>query len=470
MKAICFYFQIHQPFRLKRYRFFDIGNDHYYYDDFANDDIITNIAERSYIPAAETLLKMIEDSKGKFHCAISITGVALEQCEQYVPQFVDILKKLADTGCVEFLSETYAHSLASLTDLEEFESQVKAHDEKLFQLFGVKPKVLRNTELIYFDDLAPQIASMGYKGVITEGAKHILGWKSPNYVYSSVSAPKLKILLKNDKLSDDITFRFSDHEWSEYPLTADRYIDWIASTPKEEQVINLFMNLETFGQMQSRETGIFQFLEALPRFAEEKGISFVTPTDVVSKIKPTAPLSVVHPISWADEARDTSAWLGNKLQNEAFNKLYSIAERVRLCDDRRLKQDWLYLQASDHFFYMSTKHCNDGQVHSLFSPYETPFQAFTNYMNVLADFIVRVEEQYPLSIENEELNSLLTTIRNQAREIETLNKEVASMRLNIQHLGDELAEENPSKVEKKEEKAPAKATAKKAKGTKKTAK
>lgn len=470
MKAICFYFQIHQPFRLKRYRFFDIGNDHYYYDDFANDDIITNIAERSYIPAAETLLKMIEDSKGKFHCAISITGVALEQCEQYVPQFVDILKKLADTGCVEFLSETYAHSLASLTDLEEFESQVKAHDEKLFQLFGVKPKVLRNTELIYFDDLAPQIASMGYKGVITEGAKHILGWKSPNYVYSSVSAPKLKILLKNDKLSDDITFRFSDHEWSEYPLTADRYIDWIASTPKEEQVINLFMNLETFGQMQSRETGIFQFLEALPRFAEEKGISFVTPTDVVSKIKPTAPLSVVHPISWADEARDTSAWLGNKLQNEAFNKLYSIAERVRLCDDRRLKQDWLYLQASDHFFYMSTKHCNDGQVHSLFSPYETPFQAFTNYMNVLADFIVRVEEQYPLSIENEELNSLLTTIRNQAREIETLNKEVASMRLNIQHLGDELAEENPSKVEKKEEKASAKPTAKKAKGTKKAAK
>lgn len=470
MKAICFYFQIHQPFRLKRYRFFDIGNDHYYYDDFANDDIITNIAERSYIPAAETLLKMIEDSKGKFHCAISITGVALEQCEQYVPQFVDLLKKLADTGCVEFLSETYAHSLASLTDLEEFESQVKAHDEKLFQLFGIKPKVLRNTELIYFDDLAPQIASMGYKGVITEGAKHILGWKSPNYVYSSVSAPKLKILLKNDKLSDDITFRFSDHEWSEYPLTADRYIDWIASTPKEEQVINLFMNLETFGQMQSRETGIFQFLEALPRFAEEKGISFVTPTDVVSKIKPTAPLSVVHPISWADEARDTSAWLGNKLQNEAFNKLYAIAERVRLCDDRRLKQDWLYLQASDHFFYMSTKHCNDGQVHSLFSPYETPFQAFTNYMNVLADFIVRVEEQYPLSIENEELNSLLTTIRNQAREIETLNKEVASMRLNIQHLGDELAEENPSKVEKKEEKASAKPTAKKAKGTKKAAK
>ena len=475
MKAICFYFQIHQPFRLKRYRFFDIGNDHYYYDDFANDDIITNIAERSYIPAAETLLRMIEETKGKFRCAISITGVALEQCEQYVPQFVDLLKKLADTGSVEFLSETYAHSLSSLADPEEFASQVKAHDDKLFQLFGVKPKVLRNTELIYFDDIAPQILAMGYKGVITEGAKHILGWKSPNYVYSAASAPKLKILLKNDKLSDDITFRFSDHEWSEYPLTADRYMDWIASTPEEEQVINLFMNLETFGQMQGRETGIFQFLEALPRFAAERGISFITPSDVVAKIKATAPLSVPYPMYWADEARDTSAWLGNRLQKEAFDKLYSVAERVRLCDDRRLKQDWLYLQASDHFFYMSTKHRNDGQVHSLFSPYETPFQAFTNYMNVLSDFIVRVEEQYPLSIENEELNSLLTTIRNQAREIEVLNKEVASMRLNIQQLGAEEkeatpethAEEKPAKAEKKPAKAAKKPAAKKAPAKKK---
>ncbi len=212
MKAICFYFQIHQPFRLKRYRFFDIGNDHYYYDDFANDDIITRIAQRSYIPAAETLLKMIEESKGKFRCAISITGVALEQCEQYVPEFVDLLKKLADTGKVEFLAETYAHSLSSLADPIEFEEQVKAHDEKIYQLFGVKPKVLSNTELIYCDELAPQILSMGYKGVITEGAKHILGWKSPNYIYSAASAPKLRLLLKNDKLSDDKIGRASCRE------------------------------------------------------------------------------------------------------------------------------------------------------------------------------------------------------------------------------------------------------------------
>ncbi len=431
MKAICFYFQIHQPFRLKRYRFFDIGNDHYYYDDFANDDILTRIAQHSYIPAAESLLRMIEESKGKFRYALSITGVALEQCEQYVPEFIDLLKKLAETGRVEFLAETYAHSLSSLADPEEFASQVKMHDDKIHELFGVRPTVMRNTELIYCDEMAPQILAMGYKGVITEGAKHILGWKSPNYVYTAAGAPKLKMLLKNSKLSDDISYRFSNHEWDEYPLTADKYIDWIASTPEQEQIVNLFMNLETFGEMQSRETGIFQFLEALPRFAKERGIEFWTPSEAIAKIKPVGELSVMHPISWADEARDTSAWLGNKLQKEAFEKLYSVAERVRLCDDRRLKQDWNYLQASDHFFYMSTKHMADGDVHSHFSPYETPFQAFTNYMNVLSDFIVRVEEQYPLSIENEELNSLLTTIRNQAREIETLNKEESSMRKNI---------------------------------------
>lgn len=437
MKAICFYFQIHQPFRLKRYRFFDIGNDHYYYDDFANDDIITRIAHRSYIPAAESLLRMINDTKGAFRCALSITGVALEQCEQYVPEFVDLLKKLADTGKVEFLAETYDHSLASLADPEEFSIQVRLHSEKIQELFGVKPKVFRNAELIYSDELAPQIQAMGFKGCITEGAKHILGWKSPNYVYSAASAPKLKLLLKNDKLSDDITYRFSNTSWSEYPLTADKYVGWIADTPKEEQIFNLFMNLETFGELQNRESGIFQFLEALPRFAAERGVEFVTPSEAIKVLKPVAELSIVHPISWADEARDTSAWLGNKLQNEAFNKLYSVAERVRLSDNRQLKQDWGRLQASDHLFYMSTKHMADGAMHSLFSPYETPYQAFTNYMNVLADFIVRVEEQYPMSIENEELNSLLTTIRNQAREIETLQKEVETYRLNEEHLNEE---------------------------------
>lgn len=468
MKAICFYFQIHQPFRLKRYRFFDIGNDHYYYDDFANDDIITRIARNSYIPAAESLLRMIEQTKGAFRCALSVTGVALEQIEQYVPEFLDLLKKLADTGKVEFLAETYDHSLASLSDPEEFRLQVKLHSDKIKELFGQTPKVFRNSELIYSDEIAPQVLAMGFKGCITEGAKHILGWKSPDYVYCAASAPKLKLLLKNDKLSDDISSRFSDTSWNEYPLTADKYIGWIADTPQEEQVFNLFMNLETFGEFQRRETGIFQFLEALPRFAAERGVQFMTPSEAVKTFKAVGELSVPFPMSWADEARDTSAWLGNKLQNEAFSKLYSIAERVRLCDNRQLKQDWGRLQASDHLFYMSTKHFADGSSHAAFSPYETPFQAFTNYMNVLADFIVRVEEQYPMNIEDEELNSLLTTIRNQAREIETLNKEVATYRLNEEHLNEEhrlrekaapekaAPEKEPKKESKKEPKKEAK--------------
>lgn len=468
MKAICFYFQIHQPFRLKRYRFFDIGNDHYYYDDFANDDIITRIARNSYIPAAESLLRMIEQTKGAFRCALSVTGVALEQIEQYVPEFLDLLKKLADTGKVEFLAETYDHSLASLSDPEEFRLQVKLHSDKIKELFGQTPKVFRNSELIYSDEIAPQVLAMGFKGCITEGAKHILGWKSPDYVYCAASAPKLKLLLKNDKLSDDISSRFSDTSWNEYPLTADKYIGWIADTPQEEQVFNLFMNLETFGEFQRRETGIFQFLEALPRFAAERGVQFITPSEAVKTFKAVGELSVPFPMSWADEARDTSAWLGNKLQNEAFSKLYSIAERVRLCDNRQLKQDWGRLQASDHLFYMSTKHFADGSSHAAFSPYETPFQAFTNYMNVLADFIVRVEEQYPMNIEDEELNSLLTTIRNQAREIETLNKEVATYRLNEEHLNEEhrlrekaAPEKEPKKESKKESKKEPKKEAKK---------
>lgn len=422
MKTICFYFQIHQPFRLKRYRFFDIGNDHYYYDDYNNDEIITRIAHRSYLPANQTLLEMIKNSNGKFKVAFSISGVALEQLEIYVPEFIDSMKELAKTGCVEFLSETYAHSLASLRDPDEFVLQVKEHDDKIEELFGQRPKVFRNTELIYSDEIACMVADMGFKGCITEGAKHILGWKSPNYLYCSTAVPKLKLLLKNYKMSDDITFRFSNYEWSEYPLTADKYMGWINAIPETEQVVNLFMNYETLGELQPRESGIFEFMKSLPYFAEQMGITFSTPTEVISKLKPVDSLSVSYPISWADEERDTSAWLGNLLQNEAFEKLYSVGERVRLCDDRRLKQDWHYLQTSDHFYYMCTKFLSDGAIHSHYSPYDSAYEAFTNYMNVLSDFIVRVKEQYPDTIENEELNSLITTIRNQASEIDVLKK------------------------------------------------
>ncbi len=454
------YFQIHQPFRLKRYRFFDIGKDHYYYDDFANDDIITRIARNSYIPAVEAMTEMVRTSGGKFKVALSISGVALEQLEMYVPELIDSLKELAKTGCVEFLSETYAHSLSSLTDVEEFRAQVKAHDEKIYNLFGQQPKVFRNTELIFSDEIAGMISGLGFKGVITEGAKHILGWKSPNYLYNSMASPRLKMLLKNDKFSEDIARNFSNYEWSDYPLTAEKYISWIKGLPEEESIVNLFMNCEVLGESQPRETGIFEFFKALPRFAEDAGIGFILPSEAISKLKPVDALSVPYPMSWTDEARDVSTWLGNRLQNEAFHKLYDLSERVRMCEDRRIKQDWMYLQASDHFFYMSTKY---GSGKSSFSPYDSPFDAFINYMNVLSDFIVRVEEQYPAQIENEELNSLLTTIRNQAGEIEMLEKELKSARAEKQSMHVTKAKA-PAKTAKATKPA-AKSTTKKSEAT-----
>ena len=419
MKTICFYFQIHQPFRLKRYRFFDIGNDHYYYDDFQNEEIMRRIAERCYLPANKAILEMIKTSGGKFKVAFSISGLALEQMEIYSPEVIDSFKELAATGNVEFLAETYAHSLASLGDnTEEFEDQVKIHD-----LFGVKPKVFRNTELIYSDDISDVVYKMGFKGMLTEGAKHILGWKSPNYMYSSCVQPQLKLLLKNDRFSEDLSLRFNNYNWNEYPLTADKYMSWIAATPDSEQIINLFMNYEVLGSLNPAETGIFDFFKALPRFAAEKGIGFSTPSEVFALLKPVDAISVPYPMSWVDEEKDCSSWLGNVLQQEAFRKINSISERVRLVEERRIKQDWNYLQSSDHFFYMSTKHGGSG-----FSPYDNPYDAFNNYMNVLSDFIVRVNGQFPETIENEELNSLLTTIKNQGEEIEGLQKELEKLK------------------------------------------
>ena len=428
MKTICFYFQIHQPFRLKRYRFFDIGKDSYYYDDFLNESIIARLVRESYIPALHTLLEMIEESGKQFKVAFSISGIAIEQFEIYAPEVLELLQKLNKTGCVEFLGETYAHSLSSLIDPTEFMNQVYKHSAKIESLFGKRPKVFRNTELIYSEEVAEEVSKLGFKGMLAEGAKHILGWKSPNYIYRSMAAPNLKLLMRNFKFSDDITFRFSDYNWSEYPLTADKYMNWIAATDPKEQVFCLFMSLDTLGGMQKAESGIFDFMKALPYFAKEKNISFSTPSEAIKRYEVMDSITTLHPFSWADEERDTTAWLGNKLQTEAFEKLYSIGERVRLCSDRRIQQDWSYLQCSDHFYYMSTKHFADGSVHKLFSPYESPFEAFTNYMNVLSDFITRVEAQYPSSIENEELNSLLQTIHNQADEIHLLKDEIKKLK------------------------------------------
>jgi len=421
MKNICFYFQIHQPHRLKRYRFFNIGGDHYYYDDFANEDFIQQVAEVSFVPANRLMLEMIKEYNGKFKVAFSISGIALDQMEIYAPEVIDGFKELADTGCVEFLSETQGHSLASLIDPEGFKKQVKEHDDKIESLFGQRPKVFRNTELIYSDDIAMLVHEMGFKGMLCPGAKRTLGWKSPNYVYQSAVQPKLKLLMRNPKFSDDIGSRFSNYDWSDYPLTADKFINWIAAAPKEEQVINLFMNYETLGNFQKKSSGIFDFMRALPRFAAEKNIGFATPSEIFGMLKPVDMISSMHPISWIGEEKDIASWLGNTLQQEAFNKLYEIAERVSLSQSRRLLQDWTYLQSSDHFYYMGTKN------NLPFSPYSSPYEAFNTYMNVLSDFKERVDSEFPSSIETEELNSLLTTIHNQADEIDRLTEKLEKL-------------------------------------------
>lgn len=422
MKTICFYFQIHQPFRLRRYRFFDIGNNHYYYDDFQNEEIFHRISEKCYLPANRAIMEMIRKSGGKFKVAFSISGTALEQMEIYAPEVIDSFRELAGLGCVEFLAETYAHSLASIGDPEEFKAQVRIHTEKVKALFGVEPKVFRNTELIYSDDISELVYELGFEGMLTEGAKHVLGWKSPNYVYASAVRPQLKLLLKNDRFSEDLSIRFDDHSWKEYPLTADKYISAISATAEGEKIINAFMNYEVLGSMHAADTGIFDFFKALPQYAERNDITFSLPSEIFAQTRPVDSISVPYPMSWVDEEKDCSSWLGNVLQQEAFRKLNEISERVRLCENRRIKQDWIYLQSSDHLYYMSTKHYN------LFSPYDNPYDAFNNYMNVLSDFILRVEAQFPSSIENEELNSLLTTIQNQGDEITRLKKELEAAR------------------------------------------
>ncbi|MBK5722551.1 glycoside hydrolase family 57 protein [Dysgonomonas sp. Marseille-P4677] len=444
MKNICFYFQIHQPHRLKRYRFFNIGGDHYYYDDFANEDFIQRVAEVSFVPANRLMLDMIKEYNGKFKVAFSISGVALDQMEIYAPEVIDGFKELADTGCVEFLSETQGHSLASLIDPEGFKRQVKIHDEKIEVLFGQKPKVFRNTELIFSDEIATLVHEMGFKGIVTEGAKRTLGWKSPNYLYQSAEQPKLSLLLRNGRFSDDIATRFSNYSWNEYPLTADKFINWIAGTPKEEQVINLFMNYEVLGNFQKKSSGIFDFMKVLPRFAAEKNIGFATPSEIINTLKPVGKISSMHPISWVGEEKDVSPWLGNTLQQEAFKKLYDIAERVSMSESRRLIQDWMYLQSSDHFYYMGTKN------ELPFSPYSSPYEAFNTYMNVLSDFKERVDSEFPSSIDNEELNALLTTIHNQADEIDRLQEKVEKLEISKKADSKPTTEIKPKYVEEKE--------------------
>ena len=421
MKTICLYFEIHQIIHLKRYRFFDIGTDHYYYDDFENERSISDIAARSYMPALDVLLQMIKENNGSFKVAFSLSGVGMEQLEMHAPQVLEKLQELNATGCVEFLAEPYSHGLSSLANEECFAADVKKQCDKVEEYFGKKPTVLRNSSLIYSDDIGAQVAAMGFKGMLTEGAKHVLGWKSPHYVYHCSLAPNLKLLLRDVDLSDS-------------------YIDRIASLPEEEQIINIFMELSALGIAQPLSSNILDFIKALPACAKAKGISFSTPTEICKMTKSVDSVTVPDTLSWVDEERDVSCWLGNAMQREAFNKLYSVADRVRIAKDPRISQDWDYLQASNNFRFMTTKPSNVGLDRGIYS---NPFDAFTNYMNILGDFINRVNSLYPEEIDNEELNSLLTTIRNQGEEIEMKDKEITRLKTKIEKM--EAAETKKTK-------------------------
>ncbi|MGP1466816.1 MAG: alpha-amylase [Porphyromonadaceae bacterium] len=431
MKTICLYFEIHQIIHLKRYRFFDIGTDHYYYDDYENERTIGDIVERSYIPALNVLGEMIRDSEGYFKVAFSLSGVGMEQLEMHAPEVLEKLQELNGTGCVEFLAEPYSHGLSSLANEAAFAADVKKQAEKIEQYFGRKPTVMRNSSLIYSDDIGAQVAALGFKGMLTEGAKHILGWKSPHYVYNCSLAPALKLLLRDVELSDDISLRFSNTEWEKYPLFADDYVERIARLSEEKQVINIFMELSALGVAQPLSSNILEFLRAIPVYAKQRGITFSTPSEVISKTKSVGPINVSDPMSWVNEERDISAWLGNVMQREAFNKLYSIADRVRIANDPKINQDWDYLQASNNFRFMTTKPSIIGLDRGIYS---SPFDAFTNYMNVLGDFINRVNSLYPDEIDNEELNSLLTTIKNQGDEITMKEKEIVRLQAKVEKL------------------------------------
>mgnify|MGYP000082046132 FL=1 len=457
MKTICLYFEIHQNIQLKRYRFFDIGTDHYYYDDYEDERLITDVANRSYMPALEALGEMLKEHPGFFKVAFSLSGVGMEQLEIHAPQVLEKLQELNQTGCVEFLAEPYSHGLASLANEESFAKEVKRQCQKMKEYFGKEPKVLRNSSLIYSDDIGAQAAQMGFKGMLTEGARHVLGWKSPHYVYNCALAPNLKLLLRDVNLSDDISLRFSNVDWEGYPLFADNYVDRIANFPGEEHVVNIFMELSALGVAQPLSSNILDFLKALPECAKQRGITFSTPSEICDTMPSVGALDVPDTLSWTDEERDVSSWLGNPMQREAFNKLYSVADRVRIADDPRINQDWDYLQASNNFRQMTTKPSQVGIDRGI---YASPFDAFTNYMNILGDFIARVNSLYPESVDNDELASLLTTIKNQDEEIEMKNKEITRLQTKIEKI--EAAEEKlRAKLEKT--KAPKTETAPKAK-------
>ena len=392
-KSICIYFQIHHPERLRKYQFFDIGKKHNYFDNYANRSELEDLAENCYLPANTLLLDLIKKYEGKFKVAFSISGSAIDQLEMHTPEVIRSFQELAQTGQVEFLAETYSHSLASLSeDTDEFELQVKRHSTAIKELFGKKPVTFRNTSLIYSDKIGKRVADLGFKTMLTDGAKHVLGWKSPNFVYKNALDENLNLLLKNSKLSDDIAIRFSDKNWSEYPLTSEKYADWVSHSLQDTEVLNLFMNYEVIGHYNRAESGIFDFLRYfIQQIAENPNYQFLLPKEVTKKHTAKDILPVPYPISWTDEERDITSWLGNELQKEAFTELFKIQPLVKKKKNAELNEDYSRLQASEHFYFMRTKLFSGADYHKYILPYESPYEAFINYMNVLSDFIERVK-------------------------------------------------------------------------------
>ncbi len=383
MPSVCFYFQVHQPIRLRHYTVFD--NNDQYFDDFKNASVCRKVANKCYLPANRLILDLIRRFDGRFKVAYSITGVLFEQLQRYSPEVLSTFDALAQSGCVEFLAETYYHSLSFLYSRDEFIEQVNKHSEMINRFFGQTPRVFRNTELIYNNDLACLISSMGrFDAIITEGADHILGTRSPNFLYQPKSCDNVKLLLKNYALSDDIAFRFSNRSWPEWPLTADKFAGWISRINGNGNVVNLFMDYETFGEHQWEDTGIFNFVRHLPeKILQHPDNNFKTPSEVAQSFPTVDIVDVPHIISWADTERDLSAWLGNAMQSSAIHELYRLERKVKSTNDEKIISDWRKLQASDHFYYMCTKYFADGDVHKYFNPYDSPYDSYINFMNVL---------------------------------------------------------------------------------------
>ena len=411
MSSVCLYFHVHQPHRVKRYSFFDIGEDHNYFNDESECDlnnakVLRKVAGKCYLPANQMWLELLQKHPG-LKIAFSISGTALDQFEQYAPEVLESFQKLVATGQVELISETYYHSLAFLRSPREFREQVGLHRQKLYNLFGVVPKVFRNTELIYRNDIAQEVADLGYIGMLTEGWDHYLGWRSPNFVYHAKGNPDFKLLLKNYKLSDDTAFRFSEKGWVEYPLTAPKFAQWVSATNGNGNVVNLFMDYETIGEHHWEDTGIFDFWRAFPEeHLKHPDNDFVSPSEAIERYEVQGEYDVPYYLSWADVERDISAWMSNPIQHDALRVIYDMEDAVRETEDAALLEEWRKLQTSDHFYYMCTKWFADGDVHTYFSPYNTPYEAFIAYMNVTNDFKMRVDEACARARDNQELKAL----------------------------------------------------------------